>query len=40
MDCLAYEPALRPTAAEVSARLEPVLGALPKPRMGRLKPRL
>lgn len=40
MDCLAYDAGDRPTAAEVSERLEPVLGALPKPRMGRLKPRL
>lgn len=40
MDCLAFEPALRPTPAELSDRLEPVLGALPKPRLSRLKPRL
>lgn len=40
MDCLAVKPADRPTAAELSARLEPVLGGLPKPRLGRLKPRL
>ena len=41
MDCLAFDPARSarlPT--EVSARLEPALGDLPKPRLGRLKPRL
>ena len=40
MHCLAFDPALRPTPAELSDRLEPVLGALPKPRLSRLKPRL
>ncbi len=40
MDCLAFEPADRPSPTEVSARLEPALGDLPKPRLGRLKPRL
>ena len=38
--CLAHEPAQRPTAAEVADRLEPVLAALPKPRLSRLKPRV
>ena len=40
MDSLAFDPAERPTPTEVSARLEPALGDLPKPRIGRLKPRL
>jgi eukaryotic-like serine/threonine-protein kinase len=40
MDSLKFDAADRPTPAEVSARLEPVLGELPKPRLGRLKPRL
>ena len=40
MDCLAFESNERPSAAELSERLEPVLGGLPKPRLGRLKPRL
>jgi eukaryotic-like serine/threonine-protein kinase len=40
MDCLAFEPELRPTPAGLAERLEPVLGALPKPRLSRLKPRL
>jgi serine/threonine protein kinase len=40
MACLCYEPAERPTAAEVAAQLEPVLEALPRPKIARLKPRL
>jgi eukaryotic-like serine/threonine-protein kinase len=40
MDCLASEPGLRPNPAELAERLEPVLGALPRPRLSRLKPRL
>jgi eukaryotic-like serine/threonine-protein kinase len=40
MACLAFEPGLRPTPAELSDRLEPVLGAMPKPRLSKLKPRL
>jgi eukaryotic-like serine/threonine-protein kinase len=40
MDCLAFDPAERPEPAEVAGRLEEVLGALPKPRLSRLKPRL
>ena len=40
MACLALEPEARPTPAELSDRLEPVLGAMPKPRLSRLKPRL
>lgn len=40
MACLAFDPSERPSAAELSERLEPVLGDLPKPRLGRLKPRL
>ncbi len=39
-DCLAFEPGLRPAPAELAERLEPVLGALPRPRLSRLKPRL
>jgi serine/threonine protein kinase len=40
MACLASEPAERPAPAEVSAAIEPLLEALPKPRLSRLKPRL
>jgi eukaryotic-like serine/threonine-protein kinase len=40
MNCLAYDPAERPTPAEVGDRLELVLDRLPKPRISRLKPRL
>ena len=40
MDCLAFEPELRPEPAELAERLEPVLGAMPKPRLSKLKPRL
>jgi serine/threonine protein kinase len=40
MTCLAPEPAVRPTPAELSDSLEPVLAALPKPRLSRLKPRV
>ncbi|MGH2953871.1 MAG: serine/threonine-protein kinase [Solirubrobacterales bacterium] len=40
LSCLAREPAARPAAREVAEALEPVLGALPKPRLSRLKPRL
>jgi len=37
--CLERNPAARPIAREVAEALEPVLGALPKPRLSRLKPR-
>ena len=37
---LAFDPADRPTPAELSDQLEPVLGAMPKPRLSKLKPRL
>ncbi len=37
--CLERDPAARPTAREVAEAFEPVLGALPKPRLSRLKPR-
>jgi serine/threonine protein kinase len=37
--CLSYDPAERPTPAEVAARLELVLARLPKPRISKLKPR-
>jgi serine/threonine protein kinase len=40
MACLAEDPAQRPTPAEVATALEPVLEALPKPRLSKLKPRL
>lgn len=40
MACFAFGPADRPTAAEVASQLEQVLGALPKPRLSRLKPRI
>ena len=40
MDCLAFEPEARPEPAQLAERLEPVLGALPRPRLARLKPRL
>jgi eukaryotic-like serine/threonine-protein kinase len=40
MDCLAFEPSRRPAPAELAERFEPVLGAMPKPRLARLKPRL
>jgi serine/threonine protein kinase len=40
MSCLAAEPDARPKPHELAAVLEPVLGALPKPRLSRLKPRI
>ena len=40
MSCLAPEPADRPTAGELADLLEPVLGALPRPKLSRLKPRI
>jgi serine/threonine protein kinase len=40
MACLAYDPADRPTPAEVGDQLELVLDTLPKPRISKLKPRL
>jgi serine/threonine protein kinase len=40
MACLARDPGDRPPARAVAEALEQVLGALPKPRLGRLKPRL
>ena len=39
MSCLARDPAARPRPGELAAVLEPILGALPKPRLSRLKPR-
>lgn len=40
-DCLASNPAKRPTPGEVADRLEPVLTELPKPRLfSKFKPRL
>jgi serine/threonine protein kinase len=40
MACLDRDPALRPRPADLGERLEPVLEALPKLRLARLKPRL
>jgi serine/threonine protein kinase len=40
MDCLAFDPALRPSPGELADRFEPVLGEMPRPRLARLKPRL
>jgi eukaryotic-like serine/threonine-protein kinase len=39
MSCLAFDPMERPSAAELAARLEPALGALPRPWVSKLKPR-
>ena len=39
MASLAYDPADRPTPAELGDALEPVLAALPKPWVSKLKPR-
>ena len=38
-DCLARDPAARPAPAELSARLQPVEALLPRPRLGRFRPR-
>jgi serine/threonine protein kinase len=40
MLCLERDAERRPAPAELHAALEPILGALPKPRLSRLKPRL
>jgi serine/threonine protein kinase len=40
LEMLRPDPAERPTASEVHSRLEPVLNALPKPRISKLKPRV
>ena len=37
--CLAPRPADRPTAGELADALEPLVGALPAPRIGRFRPR-
>lgn len=34
MDCLAFDPAARPTTADLVARIEPLLEALPTARLG------
>jgi len=39
MACLAHEPGDRPTPIQLSEALEPVLAALPKPWVSKLKPR-
>jgi eukaryotic-like serine/threonine-protein kinase len=39
MSCLIFDPAERPTAAQLAARLEPALEALPRPWVSKLKPR-
>jgi eukaryotic-like serine/threonine-protein kinase len=36
--CLRPDPADRPTAAEIGDRLEPIVDALPAPRLGRFRP--
>jgi serine/threonine-protein kinase len=38
--CLDPDPAVRPTPAAIRSNLEPLLEALPRPRLSRLKPRL
>lgn len=38
LSCLADDPAQRPTAAELAARLEPQVDALPRPRLGMFRP--
>jgi eukaryotic-like serine/threonine-protein kinase len=38
--CLEYDPANRPTPAELAAVLEPLVDALPKPTLGGFKPKL
>jgi len=40
LDCLAHDPHARPAAGELADRLEPVLDALPKPRLSKMKPRV
>jgi len=35
---LAPQPADRPTAAELADALEPIVAALPRPRLGRFRP--
>jgi len=37
--CLAADPARRPAPADVAEAFESMLGSLPRPRLGRLKPR-
>jgi serine/threonine protein kinase len=39
MNCLEPRPADRPTAGELGDALEPLVGALPAPRIGRFRPR-
>lgn len=39
MSCLAHDPAERPAAGDLADVLEPQLGALPRPWVGKLKPR-
>jgi len=39
MSCLAFDPADRPTPAELAAELEPLLEALPRPWVSKLKPK-
>lgn len=40
MACLARDPSARPAPTELANEMEPLLEALPKPRLSRLKPRL
>ena len=39
MACLEFRPADRPSAGELGDALEPLVGALPAPRIGRFRPR-
>ena len=39
MSCLAFEPGDRPAAGELGDALEPLVAALPAPRIGRFRPR-
>jgi serine/threonine protein kinase len=39
MACLEFRPADRPTAGQLGDALEPLVGALPAPRIGRFRPR-
>ena len=38
LSCLAPEPEARPTAAELAAAIEPLVDALPRPRLGMFRP--
>ncbi|HSJ73559.1 MAG TPA: serine/threonine-protein kinase [Miltoncostaeaceae bacterium] len=38
LSCLAFEPSARPTAAQLARTLEPLVDALPRPRLGMFRP--